>query len=97
MADQELFIIVNIAELEEDPKTSYEGMIIPDFYKPSYIHLNRQSACDELLRLSREHTEGKFVLFDAILFTRRKHTLDHGLDMARCKVFEIAPIEELSL
>ena len=94
MSNTELFIIVDVALLEDDLDNGYH---IPFGSLPSFVHTSRQSACDALLRLSHAEPLGKCVLFDAILFSRRKSTSLVDPMQKFGKVYEIAPIEELVL
>lgn len=98
MTNYDLFIIVNVADLGDHPRDDLlKGLYLPVDQRPTFIHTDRERACHELLRLSLAHPHGKFVLFDAILFSRRKD-ISHIPEIQHLgEVFEVAPIEELAL
>ncbi len=61
MINTKCWVIINVDYLPE----YRDGFLIPDVRQPSFIHLNKDRAEEELLRLKKT-LPGKFVLFEAV-------------------------------
>jgi hypothetical protein len=57
------YIIVNESELLDTP---YFGVEIPKNSRPSFIHLDKEQALDEITRLKRKSPECSFTLYESI-------------------------------
>lgn len=55
-------LILNVAGL--DPGWNQDGLKLPARRCPTYLHLNRESAEKELLRLQGAHPDSEFVLLE---------------------------------
>lgn len=71
-----MWIIVNLSFCDEG-RYNYR---IPNLARPSYIHTDKESAEQELLRLKNLKPRCDFVLFAAIA-TARRNTVDENLFM----------------
>ncbi len=71
------YLVLDGADIYEWSKHHAGGVLISSHKRPTVLQANREAAEREVLRLSAEHPDGRFVLFAPVAFAKRVPEVTH--------------------